>query len=78
MPIGRAGKLRRRMLDAVVTKLENREVKDKERIRRRNRMVASLRAGSLPYAPPVMSWLSRELDKKPARITQADVQSLLK
>ena len=34
--------------------------------------------GKLPYSPPVMSWLSAELEKPSRLITQAEVDQLLK
>ena len=64
-------------LDAVHTKARNRIFKDRERARRDARMVDAVRAGKLPYAPPVMSWLSRKLDKPSTKITSADVRTLL-
>jgi len=63
--------------NARVTKAANRILKDKERARRDARVVAKLQAGSLPYAPVVMSWLSRKLDKRAGQITQQDVQTVL-
>lgn len=71
-------KLRRhlRQVDAIETKLVNRVGKTKERARRDERMVAKLKAGSLPYTPPVMSWLSRKLEKASSRITQNEVNAL--
>ena len=41
-------------------------------------MLVLLKAGKLPYIPSIMSWLSTQLDKKSTRITQADVDGLLK
>lgn len=64
------------MANANFSKARNRIVKTDERARRDARMVAKLKAGSLPYTPAVMSWLSRQLDKKAARITEADVQAV--
>ena len=63
--------------DALETKARSRIVKGKERARRDARMVDKIKAGSLPYTPAVMSWLSRRLDKKASRITPQDVQSVL-
>ena len=63
--------------NARVTKAENWIVKGKERVRRDARMAAKLSAGSLPYAPVVMSWLSRKLNKRSGLITQQEVQTLL-
>jgi hypothetical protein len=65
------------MANASFAQARNRILKASERIRRDARMVVKLKAGSLPYTPAVMSWLSRRLDKKAARITEADVQAVL-
>jgi hypothetical protein len=48
-----------------------------ERARRDSRMKETLKKGKLPYTPPVMSWLSAQLDKPSRLITQDDVQKLL-
>lgn len=64
-------------IDAAKAKRVNSVKKGKERIRRDERMRAKLKAGSLPYTPVVMSWLSRELDKPSGKITAEDVKSLL-
>ena len=70
---------RRRIDDAnaAIAKAENRIIKSAERQRRDARMIAKLKAGSLPYTPVVMNWLVRQLDKKAGRITQQDVQAIL-
>ena len=67
---------RGRRLRAAKTKTRKRFVKDKERVRRDARMTEMVRNGQLPYAPAVMSWLSRKLDKKASRITFEDVNPL--
>ena len=64
-------------MDALETKSRNRIPKTKERARRDARMLDKIKAGTLPYAPPVMSWLSRRLDKKASAITQEDLKTLL-
>ncbi len=70
--------LRRRVReDHAATKIVNRVVKDKERNRRDARMIEMVKAGELPYAPMVMSWLSRKLDKPSSKITEADVKIAL-
>jgi len=77
MGVHRSELRRRRRTDAAETKLRNRPVKTKERARRDARMVEKLRTGSLPYAPTVMSWLSRKLDRGASKITHQDVQTLI-
>ena len=78
MGIHRSALARRRRNDAIETRAENRIVKTAERARRDGRMQVKIKAGTLPYAPPVMSWLSRTLDKPASRITAEDVKKLLK
>jgi len=48
-----------------------------ERARRDARMKEVVRKGTLPFTPPVMSWLSTKLDKPSRLITQADLTQLL-
>jgi hypothetical protein len=52
--------------------------KKKERERRDRRMTEIVKAGKLPYAPAVMSWLSTELHKPSRLITQADIDTLVR
>ena len=77
MGIHRSHLRRRRRADAAETKARNGVVKTAERSRRDARMTEALKSGTLPYTPPVMSWLSRTLDKKASRITPDDVKSVL-
>ncbi len=67
-----------RQLDMKTSRRKNGVLKKKERERRSTRMVTILKAGKVPYVPSVMSWLSEQLGKKSTRITQADVDGLLK
>jgi hypothetical protein len=66
-----------RQQDAKETKARNRRSKLPERQRRDARMLTRVQAGSLPYTPAVMSWLSRKLDMPARKITEADVKTLL-
>ena len=77
MAMRRSVRKRYDQLDALETGARSRIVKGKELARRDARMVDKIKAGSLPYTPAVMSWLSRKLDKKASRITPQDVQSVL-
>ena len=77
MALRRSVRKRLDLLDAVSTKAKSVIVKGKERVRRDARMAEKLKAGNLPFAPVVMSWLSRQLDKRSSKITQEDVQTLL-
>jgi hypothetical protein len=67
-----------RQADMKESRSKNGVLKVKERARRETRMKAILKKGKLPYTPPVMSWLSAQLEKPSSRITQADVDLLLK
>ena len=68
-----------RQFDMALSRRTNGLVKQAERIRRRKRILGIIKtAGKLPYTPVVMSWLSAELDKPATRITQADVDQILK
>jgi hypothetical protein len=51
--------------------------KAKERERRDSRMKEIVKKGKLPYTPPVMSWLSIQLNKPSRLITSNDVKQLL-
>jgi hypothetical protein len=66
-----------RQLDMKLSRRKNGALKLKERQRRQTRMIAILKSGKLPYTPPVMSWLSIQLDKPSKRITQAEVDALV-
>jgi hypothetical protein len=77
MGMHRSASKRRRRSDAAETRARNRPVKAKERLRRKARMLETLKAGEPPYRPGVISWLSRELGKKASRITHEDVKGLL-
>jgi len=48
-----------------------------ERERRGLRVIGLIKQGKLPYTPPVMSWLSEQLDKPSRLITQAEVDKLI-
>ena len=74
--VKRGMRLARRQADALKTRARNVKRKDAERNRRDARMLAGISAGSLPYTPEVMSWLSRKLGKPSRKITQADIKTL--
>ncbi len=67
-----------RAFDMAESRHRNGILKTKERARRDNRMRAIVKKGKLPYTPPVLSWLSVQLDKPGRLITQEDVNHLLK
>ena len=76
MKITRSIGMAQRKADAAEAKRVNRIKKSKERVRRDARMVATLKAGSLPFSPTVMSWVSRQLGKPSKKITAEDIQTL--
>jgi hypothetical protein len=65
-----------RAFDLAQSRMRNGVVKVKERARRNARMLETVKKGKLPFTPPVMSWLSAQLDKPSRLITQADVDKL--
>ena len=67
-----------RQKNAKETRCINGARKSKEQARRTSRMMAKLQAGSLPYTPGVMSWLTNELGKPTHRIDAADIKALVK
>lgn len=67
-----------RRYDMAESRRTNGMLKMKERIRRHTRMLEMIKKGKLPFTPPVMSWLSAELNKPARQIVQADVDQLLK
>ena len=67
-----------RQVDMKTSRRKNGVLKKRERARRDSRMLGILKQGKVPYIPSVMSWLSEHLDKRSTRITQADVDGLLK
>lgn len=77
MKTGRKLRKFQRKTDAIATKASNGVTKSKERARRDARMISKLKAGAPPYTPPVMSWLSRQLDKPSNKITPKEIKSLL-
>lgn len=66
-----------RRVDMAESRHRNGILKAGERVRRANRMKVILKQGKLPYTPPVLSWLSEQLNKPGRLITQADVDKLL-
>ena len=52
-------------------------LKAKERQRRDLRMKEIVKKGQLPFTPPVMSWLSIQLEKPARLITAADLKKVL-
>ena len=67
-----------RQVDMAESRHRNGILKTKERARREQRMLDILRNGKLPYTPPVMSWLSTQLNKPSRLITPADIEKLTK
>ncbi|MBM3995202.1 MAG: hypothetical protein FJ303_13770 [Planctomycetes bacterium] len=67
-----------RQADMKESRSRNGIKKKAENVRRDKRMLALLKKGQVPYVPSIMSWLSVKLDKPSSRISQADVDTLLK
>jgi hypothetical protein len=67
-----------RRADMQESRHRNGLVKVKERARRNARMLETVKKGKLPFAPPVMSWLSTQLNKPSRLITPADLERLTK
>ena len=76
MVMRRGERLDKRRREAAANRKVNERAKDKERARRDVRIMERIKAGSLPYTPEVMSWLSVKLDKKASRITADDIAGL--
>ena len=66
-----------RQTDMKQSRLRNGFLKAKEKTRRDARMLAVVKKGTLPFIPPVMSWLSAKLDKPSRLITAADIDKLV-
>lgn len=66
-----------RRFDMAESRRKNGTRKVDERQRRDARMLGLVKQGKLPYTPPVMSWLSAQLDKPSRLITQAEVDKLV-
>lgn len=76
MKVTRKQRLGKRQSEAIITKFGNRRRKEKERIRRDERMTERIKAGSPPYTPDVMSWLSAKLGIASTRIADTDLAPL--
>ncbi len=72
----RSVRFKLRAIDHAHAKAVNHKAKSRERIRRDARMLATVKSGSLPFTPDVMSWLSRKLEKAASKITDADLKTL--
>jgi hypothetical protein len=66
-----------RQVDMAASRHDNGKRKVKERARRDSRMRGLVSRGQLPYTPPVLSWLSAQLDKPGRLITAEDVKKFL-
>ena len=73
----RRDRLNKRLARAEVTRRVNSQIKDAERLRRKQAMLTIIKKGKLPYTPTVMSWLSDQLGKKSSKITPQDVKTLI-
>lgn len=73
----RRKRLDMRMADQRVSRRVNGTVKTKERVRRRARFLALLKAGTWPYTSPLRSFLSVELDRPASKLTAEEVKAYL-
>jgi hypothetical protein len=64
--------------DQKQSRIRNGGRKEAERQRRAIRMKELIKAGKLPYIPAVMSWISEQLGKPSTRVTQEDVNALVR
>jgi hypothetical protein len=60
------------------SRIVNGHKKKAERARRDVRMIELIKKSKLPYTPSVLSWISQQLDKPSTRLTQDDVDRLVK
>lgn len=67
-----------RQVDMAESRHRNGIRKSKERARRQVRMAELIKAGTFPYTPAIMSWISAQLDKPTRQITPQDVATLIK
>lgn len=73
----RRKRLQTRLDDQRVSRVVNGHKKRKERERRQIRILELIKKGTYPWTPPIMSWVSAQLDKPSSRITQEDVDKLV-
>jgi hypothetical protein len=67
-----------RQVDQADSRARNGVRKVKEQARRDARILEMIQQGKMPYGPHVMSWLSLKLDKPTTRITQEDVDRIVR
>ena len=67
-----------RQRDMARSRIVNGHKKKAERARRDVRMIELIKKSKLPYTPSVLSWISQQLDKPSTRLTQDDVDRLVK
>lgn len=67
----------RRMANQTSTRRENSLKKDRATDRRAKAMIKLIKEGTFPYTPPVMSWLSLEMGKRSALLTEAEVKAFI-
>lgn len=67
-----------RRFDMAQSRTVNGHVKERERERRKTRMLTLIKAGKFPYTPSVMSWVSAQLGTPTSRIDEKAVAKLAK
>jgi len=73
-----ATRMDRARANGKISRIENGTRKRKERASRDARIIALIKTGTFPYIPSVMCWISTQLGKKAASVTEAEAKSLVK
>ena len=73
-----ASRMDRARANGRVTRIENGQLKRKERASRDARMKELLKKGKFPYTPSIMSWVSVKLGKPSTQITAEEALALAK
>lgn len=71
-----AARMDRQRANFKISRIENGTRKRKERTQRDAKMVGLIKAGTFPYTPSVMSWVSEQLGKRSSLLTEAEVKAL--
>ncbi len=66
-----------RQIDMAQSRIVNGLKKRKERARRALRMKELIDKGEYPYTPPIMHWLSTQLNKPTNAISEEDIRHFL-
>ena len=75
--ISRGVRMKRNKANERLSRIENGHFKRKERNRKDERMLEAVKAGTLPYVPAIMSWISTKLNKRSSLLKAEDIQKLV-